>query len=371
LHILELSGSPLERGRVHGEHLREEIRDQIAWFRHLLSEYGQVNPDELFARLTALGWLAAIEQWTSHLLEEMRGIAEGSGLPYLDILAWNHCQEIFWAVFVEHGFTQSGDQLSGCSTVGDVGDSHHPTLLAQNADTTPFWHGHQTVLRFCETGSDVEEILLSYPGLVGIYGLNSLGIGLCVNAMFYRLNNSLRGLGTPFIARGVLAKRSYQEAERFLCSVPHASGNTLTLAGPDNATAYEVSANQIRAFRPSSMPGRTYHTNHELVNDDFRPGVDRTPDQNSLERIKVLEESLKQTQDPLTASDIKTILRSHGENNQGAFAPLCRHEDDPFGSMTTYSVIMECSEHPTLRVSFGPPCREEYQTFEFSVRSSF
>ncbi len=365
MHILELSGSPLERGRVHGEHLREEIRDQIDWFRHLLSEYGQVNPDDIFARVPVLGWLAAIEKWTPQLLEEIRGIAAGSGLPYRDILAWNHCQELFWAVFVEHAFSPSAGQLSGCSTVGDIGDSHHATILAQNADTTPFWHGHQTLLRFCKTGSDVEEILLSYPGLVGIYGLNSMGVGLCVNAMFYRLNNSLQGLGTPFIARGVLAKRSYYEAEHFLCSVAHASGNTLTLGGPGKLTAYEVSANQIRPFRPPAQPGRPYHTNHELVNDDFRQGVDRTPDQNSLERIKVLEESLGQIQGPLTVMDVKTILRFHAEN-----ASLCRHEDDPNGSMTTYSVIMECSDHPILHVSFGPPCREEYQTFEFSGRTS-
>jgi isopenicillin-N N-acyltransferase-like protein len=206
----------------------------------------------------------------------------------------------------------------------------------------------------------VEVILLSYPGLVGVYGLNSKGIGLCVNAMFYRLNNSLQGLATPFIGRGVLAKRSYQEAERFLRSVPHASANTLTLGGPGELTTYEVSANQIRPFRPPSQPGRTYHTNHELVNDDFRPGADLTPDSNSVERLKVLEQMLAQIKDPLTVVDAKTILSSHDGN-----APLCRHEDDPHGSMTTYSVIMECSNRPALHVSFGPPCREEYRTFEF------
>jgi isopenicillin-N N-acyltransferase like protein len=360
MHILKLSGTPLERGRVHGEQLRNEIREQIDWFRNLLQEYGQVKPDDIFARVPGLGWLAAIERWTPHLLDEMRGIAEGSGLPYLDILSWNHCQEIFWAVFSEHSFPQSGYTLSGCSTLGDIGDSQHPTILAQNADTTIFWHGHQTILRFCEGDSDVEEILLSYPGLIGIYGMNSQGIGLCVNAMFYRLNNSLRGLGTPFIGRAVLAKRSYQEAELFLHSVTHASANTLTLGGPGSVTAYEVSANQIRPFRPPSQPGRTYHTNHEMVNDDFRSGVDRAPDQNSLDRLKVLQEMLALVKNPLTVSDVKTILRSHGEN-----IPLCRHEDDPYGSMTTYSIIMECSNRPALHVSFGPPCREEYQTFDF------
>jgi hypothetical protein len=58
--------------------------------------------------------------------------------------------------------------------------------------------------------------------------------------------------------------------------------------------------------------------------------------------------------------DVKTILSRHGEKAQ-----ICRHEDDPDGSMTTYSTIMECSDHPRMHVSFGPPCREEYQTFEF------
>jgi isopenicillin-N N-acyltransferase-like protein len=354
--ILTLSGSCLERGRAHGECLRDEIREQLEWFRGLLSEHGHVNPDEVFARLPNLGWVEAIEKWIPWLLEEVRGIAEGARLPTMDLLSWNLCQEVFWAVFVEHSFPQLESGPTGCSALGDIGDSENPTILAQNADTVAFWHGHQTVLRFREVGSDVEQVMLSYPGMIGIYGLNSKGIGLCVNALFYKLANSLRGLGTIFMGRGILAQRSYQEAETFLRTAPHASGNTLTIGGPGHVTAFEVSANQVRPFLSPSQPGRTYHTNHELVNDDYRPGVDTTPWPNSVERFNLLEERMEKVKGRLTVQDVKTILSTHTEKVR-----LCRHEDDPDGSMTTYSVVMECSSHPVMHIAFGPPCRERYQ----------
>jgi isopenicillin-N N-acyltransferase like protein len=360
MNILNLSGSPLERGRAHGECLRDEIREQLDWFHNLLRGQGRVQAGDLFLRSSGLGWIEAIEKWTPWLLSEVRGIAEGARQPFPDLLSWNLCQEVFWAVFVERSILPPGESLSGCSALGDVGDSQHPTLLAQNADTVPFWHKHQVLLRFCEPGSDVEQIMLSFPGMIGVYGLNSRGVGLCVNALFYHLHNSMRGLGTPFMARGILAQPDYQAAETFLKTAPHASANTLTLGGPGHVTAFEVSANQVRPFLSPSQPGRTYHTNHELVNDDLRPGVDPAPWPNSVDRLIMLEEGLERAKEPLTVRDVQTILSLHAEKAQ-----ICRHADDPDGSMTTYSMIMECSDQPRLHVAFGPPCQESYQIFRF------
>jgi len=202
---------------------------------------------------------------------------------------------------------------------------------------------------------------MTYPGLIGPYGLNSAGVGICVNALFYKLNNSTRGLCTTFLTRAVLSKRTFKEALAFIQIVPHASGNTLTLGAPGQVVAVEVSANQVAPCRRPGQRARTCHTNHVLVSDDFKPDQPRDADPNSVARLQLLENALEAVAEPLTVSDVKRILSLHDDG-----ASLCRHEDDAQGSMTTYCMIMELSQQPRLQVTFGPPCRETFYTFDFA-----
>jgi hypothetical protein len=105
----------------------------------------------------------------------------------------------------------------------------------------------------------------------------------------------------------------------------------------------------------------TCHTNHVLVSDDFRPGVSQVEESNSHDRLEILKNALAAFPEPLTVADTKGILSFHGENVQ-----ICRHEDDPLGSMTLYCTVMELSQHPRLHVTFGPPCRETFHALDFT-----
>ena len=122
---VELSGSYREQGRQHGEALAPIIREIL---------------DEMLKRDS---WDAAKVEWvlgsleanlTQHapgVVEEMHGIAEGSGAPYQDILAYNAIADI-WMV---HSFcTAMGwSDAPGGPLVGktnDIGQHkekyHHP-----------------------------------------------------------------------------------------------------------------------------------------------------------------------------------------------------------------------------------------------------
>jgi isopenicillin-N N-acyltransferase-like protein len=361
MNFLTLSGSPFDRGRAYGEALRGEIVEQVQFFRGLILNQAHLDPDDFFAHLLTLGWREAAEVWTPHLLDEVRGIAEGAKLPFADLFAWQCAQEVFW--YMPQYLQSSSGPTAGCSVVADAGDDVHPTILAQNADTIPFWHQHQTLLRILPASDEEpEQLIMTYPGLIGPYGLNSAGIGICVNALFHNLNNSTQGLPTPLLTRAVLSKRTFAEAVSFIQEVPHASGNTLTVGGPGSVVAFEVSENAVVPFMLSDTPYRTCHTNHVLVSDDFQPNASRDSHPNSADRMAMLIEGLADIPDHLTVDDVKGLLSSHG-----ARAQLCRHEDDAWGSMTTYAMIMELDGTPRLHVSFGPPCREPFQTFDFAA----
>jgi isopenicillin-N N-acyltransferase-like protein len=358
MRCLSLSGSPYERGCIYGESLRSEIADQIQFFRSLIQDTGHCDPDDLIAHTFSLGWKEAAERWTPGLVDEVRGIATGAALPFTDLFSWQCVQEIYWYLTQ---YAQNG-LASGCSALADAGDTTHPTLLAQNADTIPFWHQHQVLLRLMPTTEEEPELLImTYPGLIGPCGLNSAGVGVCVNALFFYLTNSTQGLCTPFLTRGILSKRTFEEAIDFIKMVPHASGNALTIGAPGKVIGFEASANQVVPFMLPGHQKRTCHTNHVLVSDDFQPGVFQDKKSNSHDRLEILENTLTAIPEPLSIADVKGILSLHGENAQ-----LCRHEDDSLGSMTTYCMIMELSQHPRLHVTFGPPCRETFHTFDFS-----
>jgi len=358
--LLTLCGPPFDRGRTYGETLRAEIGEQIRFLRAFVHDQAGLDPDTFFAHVLTLGWVEAVERWTPELLDEVRGIAIGANHPFADLFAWQCVQEIFW--YLPYHVQGSATPASGCSVLADAGDAEHPTILAQNADTIPFWHHHQTLLHIIPPEEDEPELLImTYPGLIGPYGLTSAGLGICVNALFYNLNNSTRGLCTPFLTRGVLSQHTYEEAVAFIKAVPHASGNTLTIGAPGKVMAFEASANQVVPYMLAHTPHRTCHTNHVLASDDFRPNASRDPYPNSVDRLNILRNALDALPGPLTVDGAKKILSSHGEQAQ-----LCRHEDNAHGSMTTYCMVMVLDDHPRLHVSLGPPCREAFHTLEFT-----
>ena len=79
--LLILEGSPRERGRIHGEALRPLILDHIGHWKEVLGQTTGDSPDTYIRQfLDETDMLTPAERWTPELLEEVRGIAEGSGV---------------------------------------------------------------------------------------------------------------------------------------------------------------------------------------------------------------------------------------------------------------------------------------------------
>lgn len=83
INVLRLEGTPREMGRQHGTALREEIRELLRRYEQLAERHGFMLADA--ARLGHE--LAPL--FSESTREEIAGIAEGSGLPYEYVLAYN------------------------------------------------------------------------------------------------------------------------------------------------------------------------------------------------------------------------------------------------------------------------------------------
>ena len=83
LKVLLLEGTARERGRAHGEALRDLIHEHHArWAAALNKQTGLDEQNYLDWLLTGTNFIPAIERWTPNLLEEVRGIAEGANVDF-------------------------------------------------------------------------------------------------------------------------------------------------------------------------------------------------------------------------------------------------------------------------------------------------
>jgi len=100
----------------------------------------------------------AIRRHAPTLLDEVRGIAGGSGIDYETMYAFQLPDEI-WAI---------GRQAVAphCTSLGVNPRNGQPTIIGQNMDIPLCYHGYPTLLRIKSTGG-VESLVLTFPGMIG------------------------------------------------------------------------------------------------------------------------------------------------------------------------------------------------------------
>lgn len=358
---LTLTGLPRERGRIHGEILRSQIHDAIVGSGDAVREAG-LDPDRIRHQIVHQpGFLAAAERWTPDLVEEVRGIAEGAGLSFDALMTWQLVQEMAWypAKHIEIPVATACTSLGSCP-------SPEATIVAQTVDGTGWGHGRELITHFTDPDTGIRSHIIGWPGHIGVYGLNDRGIGICCNSMFMDVSNSSDGLGALFTVRAVLAQPTFEDADRFIRTVPHASGTNFMVGGPGHAASYEVSAKGVATYAPSPHATITYHTNHVMANEDrvlpSVPGYDQPGwDTNSRTRFASAQRRMENLDHPMTWEDAREIISSHDEEH-----PICRHYKGDTAGMTLFGLIMECSSSsPVIHISTGPPCSTEFRAFGF------
>jgi len=367
-HFVELSGSGYDRGIQHGKALKAEIADIVRRFKEELKTSRKRDPDSLISEfLHATDFIPAIKKWTPDLLDEVKGIADGSGQKFETVFAYQLPDEI-WVYFDKQ-------DANHCSGMGVAKTKSHPVYVAQNLDLESWRHGSQTVLHILQSATIPEQFIFTTAGLVAANGVNNYSIGVCVNTLM-QLSGSHNGLPVAFVVRGLLAKRSEQSALEFIKVVHHASGQNYILGIGDKVYDFEASASGVVRFNPVAGGSPVYHTNHPLANEDLKPWwakrvQQRTPEElknsNSFVRFTSLESRLAKSGIEIVEQTIKETFRS----KDSQINPLCRPLMSGGSIFTFGSTIMTLSEHPSLQVTCGPPDQSEYILYSFrSVGSS-
>ncbi|MCB9876892.1 MAG: hypothetical protein H6835_04735 [Planctomycetes bacterium] len=354
LHVVELSGTPYERGVQHGAALKDEIAAMLAGWKADLKQASGLDAETVVTRfLGATKFDEAARRHTPELLDEVRGIAAGAGQTYETMLCYQLVDEL-WA--------QGSELVDKCSTIGVDRRGDAPTLVAQNLDLPEWMQGHPTVLRIHDASrrgahGALESLVVTVPGLVGANGVNNHRVAVGVNTILH-LRPRPDGLPVAFVVRGLLARTSHADALAFAQQVPHASGQAYTIGGPDTAPCFEASAGGVVPWQPADCDGWRWHTNHPLRSRDWSPGwhhaakehgfdVEQVPGCN---RYDALTAALAGTRPD--AAQVERALQ------ECTAAPVCN-------AMTMTCTVMTLGEKPELRLTAGRPDQHPFHSFTF------
>lgn len=264
-HVAEITGTARERGRAHGESLRDVVRERERRWRAALEAKTKLPADTVIARFLAeTDFVPAIRRQTHYLLDEVRGIAEGAGLPFDAVLAAQFMDEEWW-------YTDALADPHHCSSLGALDAGAGRALVAQTMDLVTWTDGFQTILRLRGARPEQDAVILTMAGMIGLCGMTAAGLGVCVNTLA-QLASRREGLPVAFVTRGALACATAAEAAGFVRRVPHASGQNYVIGDGRDLYDLEASANAVATHADGAGRGLVVrHTNHPLTSRDLGP----------------------------------------------------------------------------------------------------
>ena len=351
LREVSFHGSGYARGLQHGQQLKKEIGEIVAKWKKSVESQLEKPADQVVKEFFAYAHFDdAIKKWTPDLYEEVRGIADGSGQAFNDIMVHNLLDE-FWV-------WQDARDKHHCSGMGVPARDGNPGYIAQNMDLEGYTDGYQVLMRLAKNKKTPEQLILTYPGLIALNGLNEAGIGACMNTLM-QLKANATGLPVAFVVRHILSSTDKDEILRFIQSVPHASGQNYIIGIKGEVYDFEASCNKVVRFDPKNANGTVYHTNHPIANDDLKDWYKEPEKGNSSIRLASVQGHIAALPNAKDA-DIKATLRAKDDPGN----PVCRTFNRWGG--TFGSVVMTLTGNPKLQITAGPPDESEYKEVQFS-----
>jgi isopenicillin-N N-acyltransferase-like protein len=366
LHVLDLAGTPHERGRQHGEALRAQIIEHHAqWVEAISDDLGEPAGPYLDG-LVEQGFLATAQRLAPDLLDELHGLSEGSGIGFARTFARMLSDEEPW---VRMEYARDCDTApKGCSSVGSDAGPDAPLLIAQTMDVPTWWDGGQTLLRFTQPNGD-RALVFTVAGKISLCGMTANGLAITCNSLL-QLDNSRAGLAEDLVVRTYLASGTPAAGHRFLWDIPHASGqNYIVPDGMGRAVSLECAADGVSEWRHAAGDRVVAHSNHPVANPHqqwFQAMIAGMSDEARMARFGFTTESRLETlyrlidpAQPLDVDAAKALLACRE-------GPICRvgEVEGKRDGFSFGSLVMELGETHRLHLAPGPADRTPWQVFE-------
>ncbi len=360
LPVIELGGSPRERGQAHGEAFRDLVHkvydDHFAYVLH----QPEGKPHSL-TRDWCLQWarehIPHMRDYAPDLFEEVEGIAEGANMMVEEVVFLNGFLDIFdWSspTFQEHRLSQSG----GCTSFGVSGRAMGgKAVIGQNYDWTSF-HQQGAILLRVKSNSAPEALLYTTAGVVGCAGINGAGIAVVINKL--TPNDSRSGVLYPFLIRKLLEASNPSTAIDAVIGTRRASGMHFVIGDESGGIiALETSATDYAVV--NGWEGPIGHANHYVCEKMLKYEARWIGAQGqSIFRHSRMNYLLSEDVGRFDLERFKQILSDHANRP----IAICRH-DEPYGTCgkTICGMIFNPAQRKVY-ISAGNPCENEFVEYD-------
>ncbi|TDO45695.1 isopenicillin-N N-acyltransferase-like protein [Kribbella sp. VKM Ac-2527] len=353
---IDISGADArERGRQYGEAAREQIARSAAFYAESVARKTGLGWPDVLAR--APRWIPVIEDYAPGLLDEVRGIADGSNRSFEEILALNSRGELTRGnPFEDDEGCTSFAILPEANAVGHVWAGQNWDLWAAAAETV-------VVLRISQPGKPTIVCHLE-AGQLGRHGANSAGLALNANGLGAGFG---QGLGVPgtFVRRKVLESWDLHDALQAVFDARQSLSSNLLLTHRDGF-AIDVETTPGRHGWMYPTDGLLVHGNHfqafvpPQIDDHYKPfSVD------SLYRVPRVEAGLRQARLAGTTEEaVNAIVQTTMSDHFGHPNAVCQHVDPRRHELDRYATIVSSLVDlttGTYRLTPGLPCANSYQ----------
>ena len=280
-------GTNYQIGLQHGTVAKNRIHQIIHAYDKLYRETAKIDWNQ--AKTRALKYKKYLLEVWPEIVEEMQGIADGSGVELIDIVTLNVRSEIC--------LTNYSD---GCTSLTQLNNTTNDLYICQNWD----WiEGVKSCLVYLDIQQENKPriLTLAEAGIVCKMGMNSAGVGLMLNAI--KCGVTKMGLPTHLAVRKCLECTSVEGAIEQLVKFGVASTSNIMLADKSGTfVTVEASPKGLCVISPDALQ-TVIHTNHLYGTPRF---VKDFPAENSFWRFKNCQELRENA--PATPESIRSTL---------------------------------------------------------------
>lgn len=360
-----VSGDAATRSRRYGELARAEITATREGYRRAFAAKGVDWGD---AVSFSLGFVPAIERHFPELLVELRGIAEGSGLPFADIVTMNCRTEVLWRVAVERANGVAPWLRGECSSFALEPDrtANGRTLVGQNWDWLEVLTDSVIVLEV-EREDGPNYVTVVEAGLLAKTTLNQAGMAIGINTIVCSLDGGPNGVPFHVLVRAVADAEHVSDVVETLAGAPRASSGNYIVGSEDGAVLnVETAPGDARTVHPLiPQRGAVIHTNHFVRTP--AGGFDLAAAQmaDSFVRYGRLQRRIADREELLGVDELRAVLADHADApNSVCCHPDVRSDGDARWG-TLVSAVMEPATR-TLHLAEGSPCTAQWIAHDYS-----
>ncbi len=303
--LIEISGSPFERGVQYGRQAAAEIALAAGHYG------GQIKALNLTGQRFAdiiRDLLPIIENFDATYVEEMRGIAKGSGVSFEEVVLVNARTEVVQFAHQGENFKTAPDD---CTSIVIRPDATRDKQLihAHNWDWELQCADFSVILKVRkDDGPDI--LTYTEAGALGRFGFNSRGIAITGNGL--ESDRDYKRLGVPLglLRRKALDQTFLAMAQRDIYATPKSGSNNMVLSHAPSGLVYDFECAPDETFMVTDQNGVLVHSNHWLspiaLTKLRETGIASAP--TTLYREQRAREALTAKQGAITIDDVKEAL---------------------------------------------------------------